>query len=110
MTSPKLRWSSVIIASLYLSLQTFAQGQPPAEPSAVEALATAVVSAKTPEERDRLLDDSKNLVTIELRKALVKQAEGLQDRNELDQALNVFRLVQSIAERINDKSGSAIAR
>jgi tetratricopeptide (TPR) repeat protein len=108
MTSPKLRWSSVIIATLYLSLQTFAQVQPPAEPSVVEALATAVVSAKTPEERDRLLDERKELVTVELRKALVKQAEELQGRNELDQAFNIFRLVQRIAERINDKTGIAI--
>jgi len=109
MTSPKLRWSSVIIATLCLSLQTFAQVQPPAEPSVVEALATLVVSAKTPEERDRLLDERKDLVTAELRKALVKQAEDLQDRNELDQALNLFQLVQRIAERINDKTGIAIA-
>src|SRR5436190_11899299 len=109
MTSPKLRWSSVIIGTLCLSLPTFAQVQPPAAPSAVEALATAVVSAKTPAERDRLLDDRKELVTVELRKALVKQAVDLQDREQLDQALSAFLLVQRVAERINDKTGIAIA-
>ena len=72
-----------------------------------EELASALVAAKTDEERNALLEAEKELQTIELRKALVEQGERLRGEGDLNQALAIYRLVQRIAEQMYDKVGIA---
>lgn len=79
------------------------------EASAEENLASALVLAKTESERSSLLAAEKDLMTVELRKALIAQAEKLSTQGSYTQALAVFDLAYRIAEQIGDKSGVATA-
>ena len=77
------------------------------EVAAEEDLAAALIAAKTQDERASLLVAEKDLMTVELRKALIEQAEKLRVQGKYAEALAVYDLTYSIAERIGDKSGVA---
>ena len=79
------------------------------EAAAEETLAAALVSAKTESERASLLAAEKDLMTVELRKALIAEAEKLRTQGNYTQALAVFDLTYRIAEQNGDKSGVASA-
>jgi CHAT domain-containing protein/uncharacterized protein HemY len=70
-------------------------------------LAEALAQAKTEEERTGLLTEEKELMTSELARALVGQGDRLRNQGDYPQALTRYRLAQSIAEQIGDKSGIA---
>ncbi len=74
----------------------------------VTKLATALATAKTNEERRRLLTENRELLTVELRAALMDQAEALRRKGNLAQALVVLDVSQRVAEQIDDKKGLAI--
>ena len=74
-----------------------------------EELASALVAAQTEGERHTLLTAEKELQTVELRKALIKQGERLQQQGEGLQSLTVYRLAQSLAEKSGDTEGLSIA-
>jgi len=79
------------------------------EVAAEEDLAAALITVKTQDERASLLAAEKDLVTVELRKALIAEAEKLRTQGSYTQALAVFDLTFRIAEQIGDKSGVASA-
>ena len=79
------------------------------EAAAEENLAAALVSAKTESERASLLVGEKDLITVELRKALITQAGKLRIQGSYTEALAVYDLTYRIAEQIGDKSGVATA-
>jgi CHAT domain-containing protein len=77
--------------------------------SGEEELAAALVAAKTDEERGRLIEGGKELVTINLQRSLLKQGEDLRVQGSYGQALAIFTLAQGVAERLNDREGVAQA-
>lgn len=71
-------------------------------------LAAALATAKTDEERRRLLTENRELLTVELREALLVQSEALRKKGNFAQALAVLDVTQHVAEQIDDKKGLAI--
>lgn len=80
-----------------------------AEVSAEEDLAASLAAAKTENERAALLAADKELLTVELRKALVSRGDRLSAEGSNARAIELFRLAQSIAEQIGDKVGAGDA-
>jgi CHAT domain-containing protein len=76
--------------------------------SSEEELASALVAAKTQEERKGLLVELKKLNTEEALDALLKQGIVLRQQGNYPQAFSIFQLAQEIAEQTNNKV--AIAR
>ena len=72
-------------------------------------LALALVAAKDEESRAALLAEEKELLTAELWKALVRQGEEPRRQGKYPEALNIYALVQRVAELIDDKTGVASA-
>ncbi|MEK6299738.1 MAG: CHAT domain-containing protein [Acidobacteriota bacterium] len=77
-------------------------------PSA-EDLAGALVAAKTDEERKALLAADPDLVTLDLRKALLNQAIRFLSQENYPQVIAAANLASSVAEQIGEKAGSARA-
>src|SRR4029434_7349788 len=76
--------------------------------AAAEAeLAARLVAAKSDEERTTLLAADKELLTIELRKALLQQNGAVIRKGSYAQALAIFELTAKIAQEINDTIGLA---
>src|SRR2546421_11881463 len=108
MTDTKLYCSSVIIFVLCLCSFLLAQDQSrPA--TAEERLAAALATAKTDEERAALLAKEKELMTVELGRALNAQGDRLKVQGNYAQALALYRLAERVAEQLNDSSGLAAA-
>lgn len=79
------------------------------ESSAIDDLAAALVVADTEGERESLLTEDRDLLTRELRRALIGRAIQFYNRGDYSQSLAVYRLAQKIAERIGDRVGVAAA-
>ena len=77
------------------------------EVAAEEDLAAALIAAKTEDERASLLVAEKDLITVELRKALIERADKLRGQSKHTEALAVYDLTNRIAQQIGDKSGVA---
>lgn len=75
---------------------------------AEKKLAAALAEAKTNEERQRLLTEGRELLTVELREALIEQSEALRRKGNFAQALVVLDVTQRVAQQIDDKKGLAI--
>ncbi len=78
------------------------------ESSAVEDLVAALSAAKSDEERTTLLEGDKELMTVELRKALIAQGRSLV-RADFSQARLFYQLAQAVAEKIDDQAGIVAA-
>lgn len=76
---------------------------------AEEDLADALAEAKSEAERARLLIDEKDLVTVELVRALGSRGDRLYDQGNYSQALAIYTQTRSIAEQIGDQRGIANA-
>jgi CHAT domain-containing protein/Tfp pilus assembly protein PilF len=73
-------------------------------------LATKLLAAKTESDQKKVLSEADPaLITVELVQALRKQAETLNQRRELSQALIAWQLMRSVAEQIGDESNVAFA-
>jgi CHAT domain-containing protein/ketosteroid isomerase-like protein len=73
--------------------------------SGEEELAAALASAKTDEGRKRLIEQGRELVTIDLQRALLKQGDSLLVQSSYAQAIAIYTLAQEIAEQLNDRQG-----
>ncbi|MCM3900151.1 MAG: CHAT domain-containing protein [Pyrinomonadaceae bacterium] len=116
MTSIAHHRSLVIVLSVFVSSLVFAQGNfrslaqsGDKTASQEEELAARLVAAKSDEERQAMLVAEKELVSVELRKALIGQGKVLRTKGTYPQALAVFELTQRVSEQINDKAGVAEA-
>lgn len=78
------------------------------EAAAEKELAAALAAAKTDEERQRLLTEERELLTVELREALLDQSDALRRKGNFAQALVILDVTQRVAEQIDDKRGIAI--
>jgi CHAT domain-containing protein/tetratricopeptide (TPR) repeat protein len=76
---------------------------------AEDDLAEALVKAKTEVERAGLLAEEKELVTVELVRALSSQGDSSYNQGGYQQALSIYRLERSLAEKIGDRPGMARA-
>jgi CHAT domain-containing protein/uncharacterized protein HemY len=72
-------------------------------------LAEALVKVESEAERAKLLAEEKELVTAELVRAMIEQGYRKYLQSGFDQSIAIYRLSQSIAERIGDKAGIARA-
>src|SRR5262245_51124596 len=77
------------------------------EESAFENLAKALTATATEKERDTLLEAEKDLWSRELTKAINNEGIRYGSQSLYPKAMNMFRIAQSIAEKINDSSGVA---
>src|SRR5689334_17722597 len=71
-----------------------------------EAFAVQLVNAPA-EQREELLAGHPGLITIELRKALVRRGNGLFVTEKYAPAFELYRLAQRVAQQIGDKEGLA---
>ena len=71
-------------------------------------IALLLVSAKSDDERNALLEEEKELVNLDLREALASQGQPLLMQGDYSEALAIFKIALTVAERLNDKI--AIAR
>lgn len=69
--------------------------------------AIALVAAKTDEQRKSLLAAEPELVTIEMQRAVVRQGNRYLAQDSFAQAIAVYNLAVSIAEKLGDKMGMA---
>src|SRR6185369_7593216 len=97
-------WITIVIFS---TPYNFAQERSPADEGSFEKLLTMLLKAKTEEERTLLLTTNKEKVTIELQRALVKEASSLSSQGEYQQAFSILYLAKNVAEHLNDKIGIA---
>lgn len=72
-------------------------------------LATALVFSQTEAERAALLVREKELITVDLRRALVSRGIRFENQQNYAQSLLAFRLALGVAEQIGDKTGMAMA-
>lgn len=77
--------------------------------TAVGRLVAALVEAKTDEERWALLVEEKELVTLDLQRALAKRGRQFYEASDYPRALTILRLAESVAEQIGDQAGAAKA-
>src|SRR6185295_5456667 len=73
--------------------------------SEAKDLAKALASAKTDEERATMLAQKKELVTVELVRALYEHGRDFRNQRKFPEALANSRLGLSLAEQIGDKTG-----
>src|SRR6266446_7667721 len=98
----------IILATFCFSFLCFAQEQPQtSQQMSTEELAAALVAAKTIDERSVLLTKNREMVTVDLRKAIFAQGDRLRIKGNFSQAMEVFRLMKEVAEQIDDKIGIA---
>lgn len=77
--------------------------------SAETDLATRLIELKTDEERARLLEAEKELVSVELRRALVSLVERQLGQGNFDQAMSLFNFTRELSQKMGDRAGVAIS-
>src|SRR5690242_8637655 len=102
-------WIGFITIVLFFSSFCLAQDKPSTNGTEIEKLVEALTVAKTDEERTTLLTDKKELVTVDLQRALVKVGVRLYIEGNYPQAFTIIQLAKNIAEQIGDEAGVALA-
>ncbi|HEX8145258.1 MAG TPA: CHAT domain-containing protein [Pyrinomonadaceae bacterium] len=111
-TSKLLRSLSVaflLLSCSFLSPSGFSQSPSPdsAARTGVEELAAALLTARTEEEQRSQLAAKKNLLTVELRRALIAQGNELRERGQFTAALRAYGVANLVARELADESGIA---
>jgi tetratricopeptide (TPR) repeat protein len=96
----------LVIVTCYYTLGS-AQNKSSASQITIEELVTKLVEAKTNEERDSILSANKNAVTVELQQAMVKEGTRFTNQGDYKKALEILDLAKSVAEKLEDKVGTA---
>src|SRR4030095_5292089 len=109
MKSSKSMRIRAISGSLIFLMIILSAAQAQDSSSPVKDLAAKLVAAKTEQERQDLLDANKNLVSVDLRKAIIEEANHLQTQSEFERALRGYQLAKQIAEKIGDTEGIGYA-
>ncbi|PWT96347.1 MAG: hypothetical protein C5B55_00120 [Blastocatellia bacterium] len=103
------RYSFLILIILCASLNAFAQNDSTKSPASIEDFATVLVSTNSPQAREQLLSKKKELMTPDLRRALIRQGNVHLMAGRYSTAFDIYGLAQNIAEQIGDKEGIASA-
>jgi CHAT domain-containing protein/Tfp pilus assembly protein PilF len=98
-------WLLIITVTVCFSSLSSAQEKPLTDKTAAEKFASELAAAKTEQERSVLLATKKDLITVELQRALVKEGARLSSQGNYSEALAIFKLAQSISEQIGDRAG-----
>lgn len=111
-TSKLLRSLSVALLLLscsFLSPSGFSQSAPPdsAARTPIKELAAALLTAGTEEEQRSHLAAKKNLLTVELRRALIAQGDELRERGQFTAALRAYGVANLVARELADEVGIA---
>jgi CHAT domain-containing protein len=69
----------------------------------------ARLAAATAQERDALLRQEPELQSTELQRALLRQGGRFNQQQKFDQAIEMFQRAQTLAEKLNDHTGMALA-
>ena len=87
-----MHFSRALILVLILAVSSYGQNPPATTLAEFEDLATTLVTLQSQQERERLLDKNKALVTPDLRKArnMASTLEKSSSQNEAAMALNRF--------------------
>lgn len=101
--SRRLLW--LVLFNFCLICAAFAQNKL----TPAQELAQKIAAAKSEIERNALLEQNKDLQTIDLRKALLAEALRFRVEGSYDKALATDKFVWQFAERIDDKAGVAAA-
>jgi len=101
--------SLTLIVVLLLGVCAYGQTQSTAALTEFEDLATTLVTVQSAQERERLLTEKKELMTPELRKALIRKANTHLAAGQYSAAFDIYGLAKTIAEKIGDKEGVATA-
>jgi CHAT domain-containing protein/tetratricopeptide (TPR) repeat protein len=92
-----------------ISVSVLAQTTRPNITDPIEILASELTSSKSEEERTALLSAKKELITINLRKALVQRGNILLTAGQYAKAFEVYGIAKRVAEQLGDKEGIAVA-
>ena len=79
------------------------------DPAVFDRFANLLIGAKTNEERDALMADNKQLLTTDLRIALIRRAGYFQSIDNYSQLLNIYSIIETAAQKIGDREGIALA-
>jgi CHAT domain-containing protein/tetratricopeptide (TPR) repeat protein len=102
------RWILILLLSTCVGRLGAAQEEVRG-PDAVEKLAAALAAAQKPQQRAALIAGNKELVTVALVQALIRQANELTGHGRYALALQIYGLAQTTAAQLNDKAGLAYA-
>ena len=100
---------SVLLLTLLCLTTALAQNQQPNLASPVDEFANLLITTKTKEQRATLIAMKTNLLTPELRKALIRQGNVRLMEGKYDSAFDIYGIAQHIAQIIGDKEGIATA-
>jgi CHAT domain-containing protein len=78
------------------------------EVSATDELANSLIAATTDAERAAVLAENRELLNLELIKALVDRGTRLRNQGKFPEALRIYQLALTQAERGRDEAGSAM--
>jgi tetratricopeptide (TPR) repeat protein len=77
------------------------------ETSTFDEIADALVAARNDQQREELLASEAELATAELERALGIRGDRFFGRGDYAQAVIIYRLAQSISEKLGDRAGAA---
>lgn len=77
--------------------------------SSEEELTASLAAAKSEEDRKKLLEAEKELMTIELQRSLTGKADQLRNQGEYLEATTLYNLALTLAEQMSDREGIANA-
>jgi CHAT domain-containing protein/tetratricopeptide (TPR) repeat protein len=100
---------SAVIPTSATSREPRIAQQATSDEAAIQKLAERLAAAETEEARQVLLEAEKALVKPGLPQALTAQGAQLRSQGKQSQALAIYQLARSIAERVEDKHGLAYA-
>ena len=98
-----------VIVILLLTLNARGQTQPTTTLADFDDLALTLTTLKSPQEREQLLTQKKDLMTPDLRKALIRQGNAQLMAGRYAQAFDIYGIARNVAETIGDKEGIATA-
>src|SRR5215216_7956655 len=104
-----MHFTRALIFVLILAVSSHGQNPPATTLAEFEDLATTLVTLQSQQERERLLDKNKALVTPDLRKALIRKGNAQLLEGRYSSAFEIYGVAQNIAEQIGDKEGVATA-
>jgi len=99
---------AIIVVSI-LAVSGHGQNSPTPPLAEIDDLATTLVTLKTSQEREQLLDKNSSLVTPALRKALIRQGNSQLLAGRYSTAFEIYGIAQNVAAQIGDKEGVATA-
>jgi CHAT domain-containing protein/Tfp pilus assembly protein PilF len=102
-----LHLTMYFIIHLYLLSNLTIQGLGNIQDNSTVDRFAQILMASTKEEQHKLLLDKKDLVNIDLRKALIAIGDRFKSQANYLQSLNAYQLAQKIAEELKDSAGYA---